>query len=61
MIDENMFHYPQFAVLAVVDIYNYSSNTWTTANLSQARYFLAATSVGNLALFAGGYNNGVSF
>ena len=44
-----------------MDIYNYSSNTWTTANLSQARASLAATSVGNLALFAGGEINGVNF
>jgi hypothetical protein len=41
-------------VSSVVDIYNVSSNTWTTASLSQARVYLAATSVGNLAFFAGG-------
>ena len=28
--------------------------TWSTAQLSQARYTFAATSVGTLALFAGG-------
>ncbi len=55
-----MFHYPQEGYSAVLDIYNYSNNTWTTASLSNARGDLAATSVGNLALFAGG-NNGVSF
>ena len=60
LIDENMFHCPQAS--AAVDIYNYSSNTWTTASLSQARQYLAATFVGNLSLFAGGDNdNGVSF
>src|SRR4051812_21536917 len=32
------------------------SENWTTASLSQARSALAATTVGNLALFAGGYN-----
>ena len=29
--------------------------TWSTAQLSQARYELAAASVGNMALFALGY------
>ncbi len=38
------------------DIYNATSSTWTVATLSQARNQLAATTVGNLALFAGGYN-----
>ena len=37
-----------------VDIYNAASNTWMTAALSQGRASLAATSVGDLALFAGG-------
>jgi hypothetical protein len=54
------FHYSQNTVFAVVDIYNSLNNTWTTASLSQARAFLATTSVGNLAIFAGGFN-GVSF
>jgi hypothetical protein len=44
----------------VVDIYNSANNTWTTASLSQARADLAATTVGNLAIFAGG-QNGVTF
>jgi hypothetical protein len=39
-----------------VDIYNASSNSWTNASLSAPRYELAATSVGSLAFFAGGYN-----
>jgi hypothetical protein len=38
----------------VVDIYNSTSNSWSTAALSRARFALAATSVGNLAIFAGG-------
>jgi hypothetical protein len=39
----------------VVDIYNITTRSWTTARLSQARVmFNAATSVGNVALFAGG-------
>jgi len=44
-----------------VDIYNVSDGSWSTATLSQARYALAATSVGSLVLFGGGYNSiGVS-
>jgi hypothetical protein len=37
-----------------VDLYNYTSGTWSTAQLSVARAGLAATSVGNVAIFAGG-------
>ena len=40
----------------VVDIYNTSTNTWSTAALSQARDYLAATSAGNNVFFGGGYN-----
>ncbi len=40
-----------------VDLYNSASGTWSTAQLSVARYFHAATSVGNVAFFAGGYGN----
>jgi hypothetical protein len=39
-----------------VDIYNVTSNHWTTASLSFARYQLAAASVKDLVLFGGGYN-----
>ena len=38
----------------VVDLYNGTSGTWSTAQLSVARLNLAATSVGNVAIFAGG-------
>jgi hypothetical protein len=31
---------------------------WSTAQLSVARYYLAATSVGNVAIFAGGTESG---
>lgn len=41
---------------SVVDVYNISSGTWSTTTLSEARYSLAATSLGNMALFAGGGN-----
>ncbi len=41
-----------------MDIYNGVSGSWTTAQLSAARYYLAATSLPeqSLALFAGGYD-----
>ena len=35
-----------------------AQGTWSTAQLSVARYYLAAASVGNVALFAGGGYNG---
>jgi hypothetical protein len=37
-----------------VDLYNSASGTWSTAQLSVGRSWLAATSVGNVAIFAGG-------
>ncbi len=43
-----------------VDLYNYTSGTWSTAQLSVARYYLAATSVGNVAIFAGGLSGNCS-
>lgn len=39
-----------------VDIYNYTANLWKTATLSEARGYLVAVSVGNMILFAGGWN-----
>ena len=36
------------------DIYNSATGAWTTANVHPGRYGLAATSVGSVALFAGG-------
>jgi hypothetical protein len=41
-----------------VDLYNSATGTWSTASLSVARAYLAATSIGNLALFAGGRTAG---
>jgi hypothetical protein len=41
-------------IFNVVDLYNSASGTWSTAQLSAARSGLAATSVGNVAIFAGG-------
>ncbi len=42
-----------------VDLYNSATRAWSTAQLSVARSYLAATSVGNVAIFAGGNNVGV--
>jgi hypothetical protein len=44
------------ALVNTVDIFNARSGTWTTAALSFARFYLAATSLPNdgLAIFAGG-------
>ena len=38
----------------VVDLYDSGTGRWSTAQLSQARSDLAATSVGTVAFFAGG-------
>jgi hypothetical protein len=38
----------------VVDLYDSGTGRWSTAQLSQARGFLSATSVGKVAIFAGG-------
>jgi len=43
---------------AVVDIYDDEAGFWTTATLSEARVTLAATAVGDKALFAGGASSG---
>lgn len=43
-----------FAGGAVVDLYNNATGSWSTAQLSVGRSRLAAVSVGNLAIFAGG-------
>ncbi len=45
----------------VVDLYNSASGTWSTAQLSIARRNLAATSVGSVAIFAGGGLGDCSF
>lgn len=37
-----------------VDIFNAATGMWSTGNLSQGRWGVGATSVGNYALFAGG-------
>ena len=38
----------------VVDLYDSGTGRWSTAQLSQARGDLSATSVGTVAIFAGG-------
>lgn len=46
-------------IFKVVDLYNGATGAWTTAQLSVARDGLTATSVGNVAIFAGGYTGWV--
>ena len=41
----------------VVDLYDSGTGRWSTAQLSQGRYTLSATSVGTVAIFAGGYDS----
>ena len=41
----------------VVDLYDSGTGRWSTAQLSQAREYLSATSVGTVAIFAGGGDN----
>ncbi len=43
-----------------VDLYNSASGTWSTAQLFSARGGLAATSVGNVAIFAGGTTGAIA-
>lgn len=43
-----------YKATALVDIYNGKTNMWSVSQLSAARYQLAGTSVGPLALFGGG-------
>ena len=44
----------------MVDIYDVSTNTWSTAKLSEARTALTAVSGANKIFFAGGFGSGVS-
>jgi hypothetical protein len=39
----------------VVDLYDSGTGLWSTAQLSQGRMKLSATSVGTVAIFAGGW------
>jgi hypothetical protein len=41
----------------VVDLYDGGTGRWSTAQLSQARSYLSATSVGTVAIFAGGWSS----
>ena len=45
------------SVSGTVDVYNSATGTWSTAQLSVARVYLAAASVGNVAMFAGGQSS----
>ncbi len=42
----------------VVDLYDSGTGRWSMAQLSQARGYLSATSVGTVAIFAGGLADG---
>ena len=50
------FMNPDYQMYDKVDIFNASSNSWTTAKLSVPRYLMAATSIDsfNMSFFAGG-------
>ena len=50
-----------FGLSNAVDLYNSASGTWSTAQLSVARGYHAATSVGKVAIFAGGVNGNCCF
>ena len=41
----------------VVDLYDSGTGRWSTDQLSQARFEFSATSVGAVAIFAGGYSD----
>ena len=50
------------SVSNAVDLHNSASGVWSTAFLmSSPRSGLAATSLGNVAIFAGGFSNNVDF
>ena len=45
------------SVSDVVDLYDRGTGQWSTARLSQGRTLLSATSVGTVAIFAGGVSS----
>jgi hypothetical protein len=47
--------YAEDVVSNVVDLYNSATGAWTTAQLSVGRRRLGAASVGDVAMFAGGW------
>lgn len=52
---ENIGPYGCVTFSAYIDIYDASTNTWSSAMLSQARWLLGAASFASVAVFAGGY------
>jgi len=44
----------QESIVFNIDMYKLHEHTWTSSNLSHPRTLLSATTIGNLALFAGG-------
>jgi hypothetical protein len=47
-----------FSLSNVVDIFNSTTQTWSTSTLSQARYWLASSSIGEIVAFGGGTSDG---
>jgi hypothetical protein len=52
--DQNMPPMPSYSDSSVVDIFHVTTGKWSNASLSVARKYLAATTVGDVAVFAGG-------
>lgn len=53
-VDFDEVNYDVYDPVSVVDIYDISTNTWSTANLSEPRGFCKAVVSGNKIFFAGG-------
>jgi len=47
-------NYTNYNPVFNVDMYNMTSDTWTSSNISTGRIYASAITVGNLAMFAGG-------
>jgi hypothetical protein len=48
-------------VSKVVDIFNSISQTWNNTTLSQTRYWLASSSIGDIVAFGGGWSGSTPF
>jgi hypothetical protein len=49
------------SVTSIVDIFDHDTRTWTTAQLSLARFHMAPASLGNLLFFGGGGHSALFF
>ena len=52
--NQYMPSYDTYSDSSVVDVFHVTTGTWSNASLSVARKYLAATTVGDVAVFAGG-------